>query len=115
MSTAETREAAQAHDPILLAILRHAKADLAYDAAIADGKADDDNSAMEAEHRTRWALVETAPTTLTGCRELCAHLARYAQRDRQWSETRDYDRERDWQFGPRLLGNIRDALAKLRT
>ncbi len=53
------------------------------------------------------------PTTLAGCRALCAHLARYAQANPQWAETRDYDDIRARQFGPRLLGNLRDALERI--
>jgi hypothetical protein len=117
---ATSGKGASAPDPILLAIERHRKADAAWDSAIMAernrpmaNRDDEDEGARVAEHRAFWGLVETAPTTLEGCRALCAHLARYAQRNPQWAETRDYDDTRGRQFGPRLLGNLRDALEQI--
>jgi hypothetical protein len=102
-----TASASNRLDPIFVAIERHRRADAAYDTAIATRAANDDDSAMQAERRAYWGLVETVPTTLAGIHALCDHLARYAERDEQWAEVGDGE------FGLRLLENIRAAMERI--
>jgi hypothetical protein len=94
-------------DPIFLVIERHRRADAACETAIATRAAADDDSAMQAERRAYWRLVETVPTTLAGIHALCEHLERYAKRDEQWAEVGDGE------FGLRLLANIREAVERI--
>ena len=101
-------------DPILGAIDRHQAADAVLEAALAADNEKAKDIALFAEQRALWRLVEVRPTTQQGIWALCDHLADYGMsEDDQISGRQDYDRTRNWRFVPRLLENIRDALAAI--
>jgi hypothetical protein len=112
MSTDATHgEGAAAPDPILLAIECHRRADAAYDAALVAGRR---SAYVEmTERRAYWGLVETAPTTLAGCVSCAPISPAMPHVTSNRPRLHDYNPERGWHFGPRLLRNLRDVLERI--